>query len=68
MSVRPIAEHTEVPYDVMVIATLDASGSHDASLMNAGVPREKLFPLRQEVPVPGRPRAASDNQSNGQGE
>src|SRR6059036_1241083 len=28
MPVRPIAEHEEVPYDVMVVATLDLSGHH----------------------------------------
>jgi hypothetical protein len=68
MAVRPISEHTEVLYDVMVIATLNASDVHHPSLVKAGVPREKLCALRQEVPVRRRPRPAADKQSNGQGE
>jgi hypothetical protein len=45
--VRPIAEHPEVPYDLMVVATLDVSGQQWANLVRDGVPPEKLFPLRR---------------------
>src|SRR5215472_5447302 len=37
MPVRPIAEHVEVPYDVMVVATLDVSGQHFENLIRDGV-------------------------------
>lgn len=53
MPVRPIAEHAQVPYDLMVVATLDGSGQHSANLIKDGVPPHKLFPLRQ---VPGNGR------------
>jgi DNA-binding Lrp family transcriptional regulator len=47
MPVRPISEHTEVPYDLMVVATLDSSGDGWAHLIRDGVSPDKLFPLRQ---------------------
>jgi hypothetical protein len=53
MPVRPIAEHDEVSYDLMVVATLDGSGQQYASLLRDGVPATKLFPLRQ-TPAVGR--------------
>jgi len=53
MPVRPIAEHGEVPYDLMVVATLESSGQQWANLVRYGIPPEKLFPLRQ---VPGTAR------------
>jgi len=51
MPVRPIAEHSQVPCDVIIVATLDGSGSQCAELIRDGVPRDKLFPLRRDVPV-----------------
>jgi hypothetical protein len=33
----------------MIVATLDASGQSAARLIRDGVPKEKLFPLRQEA-------------------
>jgi DNA-binding Lrp family transcriptional regulator len=50
MPVRPISEHVDVPYDLMIVATLESSGQQMASLIRDGVPREKLFPLRQLAP------------------
>ena len=52
MPVLPISQHAEVPYDLMIVATLGSPGEPIARLINDGVPKEKLFPLRQE------PRAA----------
>ena len=46
--VRCVAEHDQVAYDLMIVATLERSGTQLASLVRGGVPREKLFPLRQE--------------------
>ena len=55
MPVRPLREHGEVGYDLMIVATLERSGGPLVSLVNDGVPREKLFPLRQELPPRRRP-------------
>jgi ribosomal protein S25 len=57
--IRPIGEHTEVEFDLMIVATLDREGRPSADLIGLGVPREKLFPLRKEpefVPAPKRVR------------
>jgi DNA-binding MarR family transcriptional regulator len=48
--VRPIAEHNDVVFDLMIVATLDATGEQVNGLVRQGVPREKLFPLRQDLP------------------
>jgi DNA-binding MarR family transcriptional regulator len=58
MPVRPIAEHAEVPYDLMVVATLEVSGQRLANLIRDGVPREKLFPLRRGTLAPESPGVA----------
>src|SRR6185436_11547132 len=60
MPVRPIAEHDQVEYDLIIVATLDRSGQQMTDLLDAGVPREKLFPLRKDAtPAPKRTKAAS---------
>ena len=46
--VRPIADHAIVEFDLIIVATLDVSGRQLQDLLGVGVPREKLFPLRQE--------------------
>jgi len=46
MQVRPIAEHDQVAYDLMIVATLERSGNQLAVLSQCGVPKEKLVPLR----------------------
>jgi DNA-binding Lrp family transcriptional regulator len=56
--VRPLSEHAEVAYDIMVVATLDSSGQHWTTLLNGGVPESKLFPLRQ-MPPNGRSNASA---------
>jgi DNA-binding Lrp family transcriptional regulator len=45
--VRPIAEHEQVAFDLMIIATLERSGAQLATLLKIGIPKDKLFPLRQ---------------------
>ena len=55
MPVLPISRHLEVPYDLMIVATLDASAQPVARLIRDGVPKEKLFPLRQEAVTRGQP-------------
>jgi hypothetical protein len=55
MPVLPISRHLEVPYDLMIVATLDASVQPVARLIRDGVPKDKLFPLRQEAVTRGQP-------------
>ena len=53
MPVRPIGDNVDVPYDLIVVATLEISGERMANLMRDGVPPEKLFPLRRSaIPPP----------------
>jgi DNA-binding Lrp family transcriptional regulator len=49
MPVLPINRHAECAYDLMIVATLESPGPPVARLIRDGVPREKLFPLRQEA-------------------
>ena len=49
MPVRPIAEHGEVAFDLMIIATLDRSNEQFESLLRGGIPTDKLFPLRRDL-------------------
>jgi DNA-binding Lrp family transcriptional regulator len=49
MPVLPISRHVECAYDLMIVATLESPGPQVARLIRDGVPREKLFPLRQEA-------------------
>jgi len=55
MPVLPICEHVNVAYDLMIVATLENSGQPVARLIREGVPREKLFPLRQETVTRPKP-------------
>ena len=48
MPVRPIAEHSQVAYDLMIVATLERSSNPLTVLAQSGVPKEKLFPLRHD--------------------
>ncbi len=45
--VRSIAEHEQVAYDLVIVATLERSGAQLATLLKLGIPTDKLFPLRQ---------------------
>src|SRR5712672_2042575 len=45
MPVRPIREHDQISYDLMIVATLERSGQQLAVLVTGGVPPDKLFPL-----------------------
>jgi len=58
MPVRPIADHEQVPYDLIVVATLDSSGEQWANLIRDGIPAAKLLPLRQTPKTGRRPPAA----------
>ena len=65
MPVLPISRHGEFAYDLMIVATLENSGQPVARLISDGVPKEKLFPLRQEM-VPRRTPAQLVRSGNGQ--
>jgi len=56
MPVMPIAGHRTVDFDLIIVATLDPSGQHQQSLLDVGVPKDKLFPLRKETPAPKKVR------------
>ena len=66
MPVRPIHEHVQVTYDLMIIATLERSGQQLSVLVTGGVPLDKLFPLRQELPPRRRPAPELEKTGTGQ--
>jgi DNA-binding MarR family transcriptional regulator len=66
--VRPISDHDQVAYDLIIVATLESSGQRVAALIRDGVPQEKLFPLRQEVAPKRTPAAELVKSGNGQPE
>jgi len=47
MPVHPIAEHEQIAYDLIIVATLERSGASLAGLIRLGIPKDKLFSLRQ---------------------
>ena len=55
MPVRPVREHVDVIYDLMIVATLESSEAQLAALVSAGVVAQKLFPLRRALPSRSRP-------------
>ena len=66
--VRPISDHDQVAYDLIIVATLESSGQQVAALIRDGVPQEKVFPLRQEVAPKRTPAAELVKSGNGQPE
>jgi len=66
--VRPVSDHDQVAYDLIIVATLESSGQQVAALIRDGVPQEKLFPLRQEVAPRRTPAAELVKSGNGQPE
>ena len=72
MPVLPMTDHSQVEFDLIIVATLDRSGQQVTDLLSAGVPREKLFPLRQgptEAPSkraksPAQPRTRNGKHSS----
>jgi predicted transcriptional regulator len=66
MPVRPLSDHEQVTYDLIIVATLESSGQQVAALIKDGVPPEKLFPLRREVAPKRRPASELIKSGNGQ--
>jgi DNA-binding MarR family transcriptional regulator len=48
MRVQPLREHVDLAYDVMIVASLVPSELLVTRLVAAGVPYDKLLPLRQD--------------------
>lgn len=46
--VRPLHEHNQTEFDLIIVATLDPANTWTTELIDAGVPEEKLFPLRRD--------------------
>ena len=68
MPVQPIADHTKVDYDLLIIATLEKStAQHMATMVRHGVPPDKMFPLRREPVPPPRRRPAGDKTRSNNG-
>jgi DNA-binding Lrp family transcriptional regulator len=66
MPVRPIADHAAIDYDLIIVATFERSAHQLVTLLlEDGVPREKVFPLRQE-PAPQRKSDEAAPASDGQ--
>jgi DNA-binding MarR family transcriptional regulator len=47
--VRPLADHAQFEFDMIIVATLDLTSTWYADLLGAGVPEAKLFPLRRQM-------------------
>ncbi len=60
MKVRPIRTHADIPFDLMIVATLLPPADLVDTLVACGVDREKLFPLRQDPVVKRKPAAPVD--------
>jgi DNA-binding Lrp family transcriptional regulator len=45
--VHPVSEHEQYSYDLMIVATLERSGAAVTALIQLGIPKDKLFPLRR---------------------
>ena len=59
MPVLAITDYATVDFDLIIVATLDRSGQQLQALLDVGVPKEKLFPLRKEAaPAPKRKTVA----------
>jgi len=60
--VRPLKEHDHTEFDLIIVATLDPANSWTMELLDAGVPADKLFPLRRDDI---RKRAGGASANNG---
>jgi DNA-binding Lrp family transcriptional regulator len=66
--VLPIADHGNVDYDLIIVASLDKSPQHLTTLIGQGVPLDKLFPLRREpLPTPRRKGPSTERTRAGNG-
>jgi DNA-binding Lrp family transcriptional regulator len=66
MPVHPVADHQQISYDLMIVASLDKDAQDVNHLLRQGVPADKLFPLRRDQ-QPRRSRAAAARSRPGNG-
>jgi hypothetical protein len=64
MSVLPIADHEQVAYDLVVLASFDASGTELNDLIRLGVPPDRILPLRQPAGTAPRVRSSAAKASS----
>jgi predicted transcriptional regulator len=65
MPVLSIADQATVEFDLIIVATLDRSGQQLQALLDVGVPKEKLFPLRKATAPPPKRKAVAVRTRNG---
>lgn len=65
MPVLPLGDHRTIEFDLIIVATLDRSGRQLQELLDAGVPSEKLFPLRQELASKRKSASVRTRSTNG---
>jgi predicted transcriptional regulator len=65
MPVLPIADHATIEFDLIIVASLDRSGQPLQALLDVGVPKDKLFPLRKATAPPPRRKAVPVRSRNG---
>lgn len=65
MPVLTAADHRTVEFDLIIVATLDRSEQPLQWLLDVGVPKDKLFPLRKEMATPRKARSRNGKHSNG---
>jgi len=61
----PIADHATVEFDMIIVASLDRSGQQLQALLDVGVPKDKLFPLRKETAPAPKKKALPVRTRNG---
>jgi predicted transcriptional regulator len=57
--VLPIADHEQVAYELLVLASFDASGTELNDLIRLGVPPDRILPLRQPAGTAPRVRSSA---------
>src|SRR5262245_35782025 len=68
MPVRSVDGHSTVDYDLMIVATLERSAPQLITLLrNAGVPEEKLLPLRRDPAKQRKPVEAAKSGNGNHG-
>jgi predicted transcriptional regulator len=65
MPVLPIADHATIEFDLIIVASLDRSGQPLQALLDVGVAKDKLFPLRKATAPPPRRKAVPVRSRNG---
>jgi DNA-binding MarR family transcriptional regulator len=58
--VRPITEHTDVPFDVLIVAVLERPAGTAKLLRQSGIPDDKVLMLRPDWPVVRRGEKTAD--------